>query len=111
MHFAHSRRQEDLLMRTLVAAALIFTLCGVLNATDAFMSINIGEPYESDRDFLFADAMKQARPWGSVATPLDMSAPVDADGWPTQDAGVAVITGGNVGGTYHLSFTGRANVA
>jgi hypothetical protein len=80
----------------------------------ADLGVNLGWVTDWDRTQMFADAMKQARKFGSVTTPYDESANVDAQGWPTQDAGVVVISG-NQGpwsaGTYALTFTGQAAVA
>jgi hypothetical protein len=60
----------------------------------------------------FADAMKSARHFGSPGAPYDETAPVDANGWPTGDAGVVVMVGvPNMGGTYRLAFTGNAVVS
>lgn len=77
------------------------------------MGINIGGVSDWDPTQMFADAMKQARKFGNPATPYDELASVDANGWPTQDAGVAVLIN-NQGhwaeGTYALSFQGQATV-
>jgi len=77
------------------------------------LGINIGWVNDWDRTQMFADAMKQARKFGSVSTPYDESATIDSLGWPTQDSGVAIIIG-NQGawsaGAYALSFTGQATV-
>jgi len=63
------------------------------------------------RSTMFADAMKHARHWGSVNMPHDEQAPVDADGWPTGDAGVVIMVNvPHAAGTYKLSFTGHAIV-
>src|SRR5438552_2467889 len=78
------------------------------------LGANIEGVNDWDPTQLFADAMKQARHFGSVGTPWDEAAPVDANGWPTGDAEVVVIEtnpGAWVAGTYALSFTGRATVA
>ncbi len=78
------------------------------------LGVNVGWVNDWDSTQMFADAMKQARKFGSPATPYDESATVDAQGWPMQDAGVLVILG-NQGawsaGTYALSFVGQAVVA
>jgi len=78
------------------------------------LGVNLGLVNDWDREQMFADAMKQARRFGSVAAPYDESATVDNVGWPTQDAGVLVIAG-NQGtwsaGSYALSFTGQATVS
>lgn len=88
----------------------VLTIPG-LPASEMAMGINIGEPYEFDQDQLFADAMKQSRPWGTLANFMDPSVAIDADGWPLTDASVAVISQGtNIGGTYRLTFNGRAVV-
>ncbi|HSV77810.1 MAG TPA: hypothetical protein VLK85_01220, partial [Ramlibacter sp.] len=68
----------------------------------------------------FIDLMKTARPWGTVDTPWIASSQVDAQGWPTGDAGVFVkvqtVDAGDQAtymktGTYKLRFTGRATVS
>lgn len=76
------------------------------------LGVNIGWVTDWDPTQMFADAMKQARKFGSVASPYDETAAVDAQGWPTQDAGVLVIAdnqGSWSAGTYALAFTGQAN--
>ena len=77
------------------------------------LGANVEAVNDWDPTQLFADAMKQARHFGSVGAPQDEAAPVDANGWPTGDAAVIIIEG-NPGtwaaGTYALSFTGSATV-
>ena len=77
------------------------------------LGINLSWVTDWDPTQMFADAMKQARKFGSTAAPYDETSRVDGLGWPTQDAGVAVIIG-NPGewsvGSYALSFTGQAAV-
>ncbi len=76
------------------------------------LGVNLGVVSDWDPGQPFADAMKSARHFGSPNAPYDESAPVDANGWPTGDAGVVVMVGvPNMGGTYRLSFTGKARVA
>ena len=70
----------------------------------------------------FVDVMKTSRPWGTADAPWDEKAAVDAQGWPTGDAGVVVIIrtiepGDEAKayryvtpGVYKLRFTGRATV-
>jgi len=75
----------------------------------------------------FVDAMRQSRPWGNPTTPYDQAVAqageVDANGWPTVDAGVLVLccvtadgsaadpgSASLLTGTYQLSFRGKANV-
>ncbi len=76
------------------------------------VGINLMGNYDWTRQYAFADAMRHSRGWGSVLAPWDLAAPVDADGWPTADAGIIVLTNGvHIGGTYRLSFRGTASVA
>ncbi len=76
------------------------------------LGVNLEGVVDWSRSTMFADAMKHARHWGSVNTPNDEQAPVDADGWPTGDAGVVIMTGvPHMAGVYELSFTGHATVA
>jgi hypothetical protein len=75
------------------------------------LGVNVGVVSDWDPTQPFADAMKQARHFGSVAQPSDEAAPVDAQGWPTGDAGVVVLVGvPHMAGTYRLSFRGDAAV-
>jgi hypothetical protein len=69
-------------------------------------------------DQLFADAMKATGAWSTdLAMPSQKEpAPIDANGWPMSDAGIEVIQGtisdtADYGGTYALSFTGKATVS
>jgi hypothetical protein len=74
------------------------------------LGVNISTVSDWDPTQPFADAMKGARKFGSVGQPSDERAAVDADGWPTGDAGVVVLVGvPHMAGTYALSFTGRGN--
>jgi hypothetical protein len=99
------------------AMVLLCVLTMALQKTDAEeqwfgMNLNSCEDYQPND--MFVDVMKSSRGWGSPAAPWDLSAPLDADGWPSADAGVVCKTGArqrDIGGTYRLSFTGQANVA
>jgi hypothetical protein len=82
------------------------------------LGVNLDYANDWSRSLMFADAMKQARPWGTVNNANDNSVTVDADGWPTQDASVIVITtiptappAPYIAGTYKLSFIGTAQVS
>ncbi len=82
------------------------------------IGVNVGGVNDYAVESFFVDAMKQARHWGSPSTPWDEAAQVDAQGWPTQDAGVVVLCcvadgGGNteLSGIYSLSFRGIATVS
>lgn len=95
-------------------------LCALMFCFSAFaggapwMGVNLESARDWEANNMFADAMKQSRPWGSAAAPWDQAAAVDSNGWPTGDAGVVVKSlaiYNDIGGTYHLSFTGQANVA
>jgi hypothetical protein len=76
------------------------------------LGVNLEKVSDWGRSIMFADAMKHSRHWGSVNVPYDEQAPVDADGWPTGDAGVTIMVGvPHMAGVYKLSFTGHATVA
>ena len=55
------------------------------------VGVNLELVSDFSRSLMFADAMRSARHWGSVNAPWDEAASVDADGWPTGDAGVVVL--------------------
>lgn len=77
------------------------------------LGVNLEEVHDFGRSFMFADAMKHSRPWGRHGTPHDEEAEVDADGWPTGDAGVQILVdvpGEMIAGRYRLSFRGKAEV-
>jgi hypothetical protein len=71
----------------------------------------------------FVDLMKTSRAWGTADAPWAETSAVDAQGWPTGDAGVVVkvVTAdeGEAGtpnsmiapGTYRLKFTGRGTAS
>jgi hypothetical protein len=71
----------------------------------------------------FVDLMKTSRAWGTPDAPWTETSAVDAQGWPTGDAGVVVkvvtTDEGEAGtpnsmippGTYRLKFTGRGTVS
>ncbi|MBM3465029.1 MAG: hypothetical protein FJX76_23260 [Armatimonadetes bacterium] len=76
--------------------------------------IGVNLDFNSDwsRELVFVDAMKSARRFGTVQTPWDMSAPVDANGWPTSDFGVVVMANiPSASGTYSLVCEGPATVS
>jgi len=70
----------------------------------------------------FVDLMRSARAWGTASEPWTHTVPLDAQGWPTTDAGVVMtmITqdAGDeatnykyiASGTYRLRFAGKATV-
>jgi hypothetical protein len=84
------------------------------------MGVNLEGLSDYARLSPFVDLMKTSRPWGTVDAPWTESSAVDAQGWPTGDAGVVVkvMAPGSAEaamsiapGTYALKFTGRADVA
>jgi hypothetical protein len=82
-------------------------------AAKAGLGVNLDFLTDYSRQPFFADVVKQGRRWGSVAAPHDEGAAVDANGWPTQDAGIVLIVGDpqpGAAGTYKLSFTGQATI-
>ncbi|MGA2538017.1 MAG: hypothetical protein ABSF53_18540 [Terracidiphilus sp.] len=83
-------------------------------STPPLLGVNVGWVNDWDPEQMFADAMKQARKFGSVESPANENANVDAQGWPLEDAGVLVIAnnqGAWSAGQYALAFTGQASVA
>jgi hypothetical protein len=87
------------------------------------MGVNVEGLWDWARLQPFVDVMKSSRPWGTADAPWDENAPVDAQGWPTGDAGVVInVRSVDVGdetksyrfmtpGTYTLRFTGRATLS
>jgi|GEM_PF-1938986 Carbohydrate binding module (family 6). len=91
-------------------------------ATPPPLGVNIEGASVTARSNVFVDVMKTTLRWGSANAPWDQTAPVDADGWPTGDAGVFAIDGTlafnryaaggvtnpiaapDLGGVYRLSF-------
>src|SRR5688572_30430284 len=51
-----------------------------------FLGVNLESLRDYDRQFMFIDAMKTSRRFGSALKPYDGQATLDADGWPTGDA-------------------------
>jgi len=86
-------------------------------ASAAAGPIGVNLFYVSDYEpqHFFADVIRQARPWSRVGNPRE-PVPVDADGWPTGDAGIMVLSGlggkpqPGAAGIYKLSFVGDAAV-
>jgi hypothetical protein len=79
------------------------------------LGVNLENVTSWHRAMMFVDTMKGARPFGSPGTPWDQTEPVDANGWPTNDAGVVVLDGStdpvvDTSGTYHLSFNGTGGI-
>jgi hypothetical protein len=76
------------------------------------LGVNLESLRDYERQFMFIDAMKTSRKFGSPEKPYDAKAAVDADGWPTGDAGTMVMTEvKNVNGTYLFSATGRCTLS
>lgn len=62
---------------------------------------------------VYADLVKQARVFGPTSHPwggANDTVPLGADGWPTGDFGVFLMTGKWLFGTYKGSFTGQATI-
>ncbi|MCL2661545.1 MAG: hypothetical protein FWD64_13645 [Acidobacteriaceae bacterium] len=92
-----------------------------LLSTATPLGVNIEGVYDWQRSFMFVDAMKSARAFGSPDTPWDESAAVGPDGWPTGDFGCVILTVNtpdlsqqdfpSIAGTYHLSAVGKADIS
>ena len=79
----------------------------LLPAQQASVGINLAG------DWLWADAVRQARPhWDTAAHLGDGAATEDSENWPTEDCSLLVWEGHAYNeGTYALSFSGQATVA
>jgi hypothetical protein len=113
---APSRTSHPLTLAPLILAMALLPGVGLAAARQPAppppLGVNLGVVSDWDPGQPFADAMKSARHFGSPGAPYDEKASVDANGWPTGDAGVVVMVGvPHMGGTYRLSFTGQARVA
>jgi hypothetical protein len=102
----------------ILAAILAAPPCAAtpLGAFDIGMNLDGVSDYTAQQPFV--NAMNEARHFGSAATPWDEAAAVDAQGWPTQDAGAVILccvgdaaAHSLLAGTYALSFTGQATLA
>ncbi len=97
---------------SLLASALLTAApCALAQSTTA-PPVGAGLSGVSDwnRTHEFADISRQSRTWGMASDPWMGSEDIslDANRWPTEDAGVVVMCcqpqGLNLGGTYHISF-------
>ena len=77
-----------------------------------FLGVNLESLRDYDRQFMFIDAMKTSRRFGSAAKPFDEKADLTPDGWPAGDAGTLVMTEvKNVNGLYRFFATGRCDLS
>ncbi|HEX8525133.1 MAG TPA: hypothetical protein VF669_22975, partial [Tepidisphaeraceae bacterium] len=75
------------------------------------LGINLEGLRDYDRNFMFIDAMKTCRRFGTPDRSFDEKARVDANGWPIEDAGTLVMTDvKNINGTYKFFATGRCEI-
>ena len=91
----------------LLALGALAGSTALLPAQQASVGINLAG------DWLWADAVRQARPhWDTAAHLGDGAATEDGNNWPTQDCSLLVWEGHAYNeGTYALSFNGQATVA
>ena len=76
------------------------------------LGVNIESLRDYERQFMFIDAMKTSRKWGTAAKPYDQQGPMGEDGWPSGDAGTAVVTEvKNANGVYRFSASGRCDLS
>ena len=77
----------------------------------SLMGVNVEGLRDYSRSMMLIDAMKTSRLFASPNKPWSGTVPLDANGWPTSDAGVVVMTESiNAGGVYRFSCTGPAVV-
>jgi hypothetical protein len=78
---------------------------------DRCLGINLEGLRDYDRSFMFIDAMKTCRKFGTAQMAYDEKGAVDANGWPTGDAGTLVMTDAtNINGLYHFYATGQCDL-
>jgi hypothetical protein len=89
----------------------IFALCLFASETASGQRSSIGVNLAGD--WLWADALRQARPhWDTAAHLGDAAATEDANHWPTEDCSIVVWEGHAFDdGTYALSFNGKATIS
>jgi hypothetical protein len=93
--------------------AALLALAGRAAAAPPAMGINLEAVADWAPQPFFADVIKQGRPWNAPGN-VHVPAPLDANGWPTGDAGIIVGTPpGRMGREepYRLTFRGDAKVA
>jgi hypothetical protein len=74
--------------------------------------VNIETNRDYERQFMFINAMKTSRRWGTTTQPYNEKGPTGADGWPSDDAGTCALTEvKNSNGVYKFSCTGRCDLA
>jgi hypothetical protein len=86
----------------------IFSLCsGDLPAQESSIGVNLAG------DWLWTDAIRQARPhWDTASSLGDGAATEDSNHWPTEDCSLVVWEGHAFNdGTYALSFNGEATIS
>jgi hypothetical protein len=80
---------------------------------EPFLGVNLESLRDYDRQFMFIDAMKTSRRFGSPNKTYDQQAILSpVDGSPGDDAGTLVFTEArNVNGVYKFSCTGRCELS
>ena len=79
---------------------------------EPFLGVNLESLRDYDRQFMFIDAMKTSRRFGSAARPYDGKAILAPDGWPGDDAGTLVMTEvKSVNGVYHFFASGKCDLS
>ena len=95
-------------MRVLQTVFAAFLAASAMSHAQVPIGANLGGVSDWSRTNEFADLVKQSRTFGTPGTPWDENAPLDADGWPTGDAGVVLMccqpTGSGLEGVYRISF-------
>lgn len=99
-----------------IATVTVTTTPAVVEAAPIRVGMNLGWVSDWDPNQIFADMLKQGRAWGAVGSPSNGSTlvPLDADGWPTTDSEVLVLssrTEGGYGGAYSLAFEANGDAA
>ena len=95
----------------LIIISIFATIANV--HTSVSISANFISLNDYSRGNPFVNLVRQARPWGSPASPWDGTGTYDAaTGWPNSDFGVVFVTSNiDMGGAYQLYAKGNADIS
>lgn len=82
------------------------------NSIPSRLGVNLEGLSDRNRALIFTDVMKTSRAWGLASNPGTAGVNTDANGWPTEDAGVIAMSGMipmDNSGTYKLSFESKSS--
>ena len=92
----------------LISAFLLHAIAAATAAGQPSLGANLGPVSDWSRTHEFVDVARHARRFGTAGAPWDENAALDAQGWPTGDAGVVLVCcqgpSSGLGGIYRMSF-------